>query len=112
MKGTEWTDEVCVTKKACIKDFEFFLAKEMKGHKESHDGIFGLARNHPYYLAKEEGLNRGPSYMMALENAGLISENSFSFYLAKFGEDSHLDFGAPRKDRMRNAEELQWIDLN
>jgi len=49
---------------------------------------------------------------MALLNADLISENTFSFYMAPYGKDSSLDFGKPRVDRMRDVEELRWIDLN
>ena len=50
--------------------------------------------------------------MLALENAKLISENTFSFYMAPYGKDSSLDFGKPRIDRMRDPKELRWIDLN
>jgi len=111
MLGVEWVDEVCVTSQACIKDFEYFLVKQESGLKEPMDGIFGLARNHPYYLAKDDGIQRGPSYMLALKNAELISEDTFSFYMAPYGKDSSLDFGKPRTDRMRDPEELRWIDL-
>ena len=50
--------------------------------------------------------------MLALQTAGLISENTFSFYMASEEQDSALDFGKPRTDRMRDASELTWIDLN
>lgn len=50
--------------------------------------------------------------MHAMENAKLISENTFSFYMANFEQDSYLDFGKPRLDRMRNSEELRWINLH
>lgn len=50
--------------------------------------------------------------MLALVNAGLISENTFSFYMAPYGKESALDFGTPRNDRMRDPGELRWIDLN
>jgi len=32
--------------------------------------------------------------------------------MAPYGKDSALDFGKPRNDRMRNPDELRWIDLN
>jgi len=112
MTGIEWTDNVCVTNQACIKDFEFFLISVQTGLLEPVDGFFGLARKHPYYLAEEAKVTRGPSYMHALEKAGLISENTFSFYMANFEQESFLDFGKPKEDRMRDPDELRWIDLH
>lgn len=112
MTGTEWTDQVCVTLDTCINDFEFFLIAEQEGFREPVDGVLGLARNMPFFLAKSEGTNRGPSYMMALENAGLISENTFSVEIAPFGSDSTMDFGAPQESKMRDPAELQWISIN
>ncbi len=44
--------------------------------------MIGLARNKPFYLSSDKGLNRGPSYMMGLVNAGILSTNAFSFYMA------------------------------
>ena len=111
MQGTEWTDEVCVTSQACIQDFEFFLIKEQAGLAEPVDGLFGLARNHPYFLAQEGGVTRGPSYMKALVNAGLISENTFSFYMSPADKESFLDFGKPKDSRMRDPLELRWVTL-
>lgn len=49
--------------------------------------------------------------MMALTNAGLISQNTFSFYIAPYGQESAMDFGAPKSDRMRDANELQYVNL-
>ena len=75
----------------------------------------GLARNKPFYLAAEGEENivqRGPSYMMALENSQLISENTFSFYLSPDGKDSHIDFGQPDEASMKSSRSLQYIDLN
>jgi len=51
MTGTEWTDQVCITDSACINDFEFFLAQRADGLRDPIDGVLGLARNLPYYLA-------------------------------------------------------------
>ena len=80
LSGIEWTDQVCVTLQACINDFEFFLIHAQEGLKEPVDGVLGMARNKAFYLSKEEEktATRGPSYMMAMQNAGLISENTFS----------------------------------
>ena len=52
MMGYEWTDQVCVTESACIKDFEFFLVhqqdKWLNLHEKVH-GILGLSRDHAHY---------------------------------------------------------------
>ena len=55
--------------------------------QDSIDGFLGLARNHPIAVDLEGDdvigeTVRGPSYMMALENAGLVTENSFSFLMS------------------------------
>ena len=50
--------------------------------------------------------------MMAMENANLISENTFSFSMAPFGIDSAIDFGAPKESRMSDIADMQWITLN
>ena len=112
MRGTEWTDNVCVTSLACLNDFEFFLVTDQEGLKEPVDGIMGLARNKPFYLSSEKGLSRGPSYMMGLVNAGLISTNAFSFYMAPYGNRSWIDFGEPKIESMRDSEDVAFIELN
>ena len=112
MTGNEWTDQVCVTDSACINDFEFFLVQQQTGLRDPIDGVLGLARNLPYYLAPQNGVTRGPSYMMAMQNAGLIDENTFSTYMVKGGEQSFMDFGKPREDRMRDRSEMAYINLN
>ena len=66
MSGTEWVDQVCVTVDACINGFEFFLIRQQEGLKDPVDGVLGLARNNPFFLNREQGTNRGPSYMMAM----------------------------------------------
>lgn len=96
--GVEWLDDVCVTDSACIKDFEYFLISQQQGLNEPVDGIFGLARNHPYFLAEGQGVQRGPSYMNALKNARLISENTFSFKMTTVAQQSSFDIGQPRED--------------
>ena len=112
LKGTEYTDTVCVTDLACIEDFEYFLISEQTNMREPIDGFLGLARNKPFYLKPEDGITRGPSFMMALENAGLISSETFSFSTAPARRESIIDFGEPNERRMRDPSELQWINLN
>ena len=55
-----------MTANACINDFEFFLIYEQEGLKDPVDGVLGLARNQPFFLNREQGTSRGPSYMMAM----------------------------------------------
>ena len=74
--------------------------------REPIDGFLGLARNNPFYLRPEDGINRGPSFIMALENAGLISEETFSIYTAPAGQESFIDFGVPKDDRIRAGSSL------
>ena len=112
LTGSEWVDQVCVTELACIENFEFFMITDQTNIREPIDGFMGLARNEPFFLNSEDGINRGPSYMMALKNANLISEEIFSFYTAPAGLESYIDFGAPREERMRDPDELEWIELN
>lgn len=109
LTGSEYVDQVCVTDLACIENFEYFLISEQTNMREPIDGFMGMARNLPFYLSPEAGINRGPSYMMALANAGLISEETFSFYTAPAGLESYIDFGAPKEERMRDPSELEWI---
>ena len=101
-----------MTLNACINNFEFFLIYEQEGLRDPVDGVLGLSRNKPFFLSRGQGTNRGPSYLMAMENSNLISERSFSFSMSPFGSDSHLDFGAPQNSRMRDPSELTWISLN
>lgn len=93
LSGIEWTDQVCVVESVCISDFEFFLISAQDGLKEPIDGILGLARNEPFYLAKSKKANRGPSYVAALKNADVITSSTFSIAMAPEGADSYIDFG-------------------
>ena len=70
-----------------------------------------MARNRPFYLDPEGEVKRGPSYMMALENANLVSQNTFSIQLSPYGEQSHIDFGTPQAARMKHSNWVQYIEL-
>ena len=48
---------------------------------------------------------------MALYNARLISENTFSFYLVPSGETSKVDFGQPVLTRIKPSNQVQYIPL-
>ena len=53
LKGHEYTDTVCILFSACVRDFEFFYIDEQRGMREPIDGILGMSRNKPFYLAPE-----------------------------------------------------------
>lgn len=113
MTGNEWTDTVCLTSEACVKDFEYFLINELvdEGLKEPIDGVLGLARNEPYYLADVGEVLRGPSVLKALDNAGIIEEDTFSFHFDSNSNEAQIDFGAPVSERMSDPADLTYINL-
>ena len=114
MTGQEWTDQVCINESACVEDFEFFLVEDSDNAwnlDAALDGIVGLARNYPHLLTKEKGNRRGPSIMMAMENAKIITDDSFSFFMRPAGKDSYFDFGKPKTSRMRDSDDLAWFDV-
>ena len=63
LTGYEWTDRVCINIGTCIDDFEFFLINTQKGLDEPIDGILGLSRNAPFYIAPDNGNTSGPLYV-------------------------------------------------
>jgi len=78
--GYEYVDKVCIALGTCIEDFEFFLINEQVGIAEPIDGILGLSRNNPFYVAPEGGNTTGPLYVEKLAAAGIIDADKFSFY--------------------------------
>ena len=48
--------------------------------------------------------------MLALSTQGTISENTFSFYFQKAGQDSFIDIGSPQLSLLRRGEDLVWIN--
>ena len=44
-----------------------------------------------------------------MHNAGIISENTFSFLLSGNNYDSHIDFGTPDESAMSDPDDLVWI---
>lgn len=45
VRGTEWTDKVCLGENHCVSDFEFFMIESQNFLKEPVDGFLGLARS-------------------------------------------------------------------
>lgn len=96
--GTEWTDQVCINDDHCVNDFEFFLIEKQTYLKEPMDGFLGLGRSEPFVTGElaDLGVQRGPSFVRALLNAGLIEKDTFSLYLSREGEgDNQIHFGDP-----------------
>eukprot|EP00354_Favella_ehrenbergii_P001286 CAMPEP_0170472308 /NCGR_PEP_ID=MMETSP0123-20130129/14364_1 /TAXON_ID=182087 /ORGANISM="Favella ehrenbergii, Strain Fehren 1" /LENGTH=362 /DNA_ID=CAMNT_0010740499 /DNA_START=595 /DNA_END=1684 /DNA_ORIENTATION=+ len=86
-----------------------------EGLREPINGVLGLSRDKPYYLADESRKaqsTRGPSYLHALKNAEIITEATVSFKIAPFGFESEIDFGPPKEDRIRKDGEMKWINVN
>ena len=71
----------------------------------------GLARNHPFILAPEEGVEIGPLYIEYLANAGIIPENKFSFYFNPPGFLSFVDLGVPQEKHFRPGTPVAEIQL-
>ena len=79
--GKEYTDTVCILFSACVKNFEFFLIEEQYGLDEPIDGILGLARDNPAYLAPNDGNKTGPLFIEKLWKDGIINEPVFSMMI-------------------------------
>ena len=99
----------------CISDFEFFLIKSQSFLKEPLDGFLGLGRSEPFISGKlaNVGFSRGPSYVRALTEAGIIAQNTFSLFLASNeDQESYIHFGDPLISSMKNADRLTYIKLH
>lgn len=77
----------------------------------------GLARDNTHFLADpatEKTFKRGPSIITAMQDAGFLTESTFSTYIADFGvADSFIDFGVPRIDeRLPTNGRMEYISLN
>ena len=95
LTGYEYTDKVCIALGTCLDDFEFFLIDSQVGIAEPIDGILGLSRNAPFYVAPEAGNPSGPLLVEHLAEANIIGADKFSFYFQAPGEQSWIDFGEP-----------------
>ena len=78
-----------------MQGFEFFYIDEQRGLREPIDGILGMSRNRPFFLAPGEGNQTGPLYIEALYNADVILANKFSFYFTEPSQISWVDLGEP-----------------
>ncbi len=96
---------------ACVENFEFFYIEEQYGIREPIDGILGMSRNKPFYLAPEKGNTTGPLYVEALANAGVIPMNRFSFYFTEPGELSWVDLGNPQSVNIKEGATVESIQL-
>ena len=84
LEGIEYKDKVCLYFSQCINDFEYFLISKQTGIREPIDGILGLSRAKDVF-AEDPSRKLGPLYVQYLRNAGLISSNTFSFYMQPYG---------------------------
>ena len=111
--GKEYTDTVCILFSACVSNFKFLLIEQQTGLKEPVDGVLGMARNRPQYLAPELGNPTGSLYFLKLATDGVISEHKFSFYISEPGinSTSFLDLGEPNLDNIRNDTTVKTTQL-
>lgn len=80
LTGYEYKDTVCVKLGTCLSNFEFFLIDSQTGISEPIDGILGLSRNAPFYIAQNNENTSGPLLTEHLFDAGQITADKFSFY--------------------------------
>ena len=104
--GKEYTDTVCILFSACVKNFEFFLIENQEGLNEPIDGILGLARDNPAYLAPNEGNQTGPLFIDHLWKDGVISDPIFALHMDSQNGDSWIDLGGPDLSTLARGEEL------
>ena len=105
---------MCIAENVCINDFGFFLIESQSYLKEPLDGFLGLGRSEPFISGQLAGLGfkRGPSFVRALTEAGIIDESTFSLFLSsKEDQDSLIHFGAPQTSSMKTEDNLTYIKL-
>jgi len=98
---------------ACVESFEFFYIDEQRGLREPIDGILGMSRNKPFFLAPSEGNKSGPLYIEALHRAGVIQANKFSFYFTSPSSLSWVDLGEPIEKNIKTdavIKDVQFIE--
>ena len=113
VSGSEWEDQVCLNNQ-CVEDFEYFLINKQTFLKEPIDGFLGLARTEPFITGSLRNSNyeRGPSYVRALQEAGLIGRDAFSVYLsAKDDGQNFIHFGEPDEKLVKNPDAFANIKL-
>lgn len=81
-----------------IDQFEFFEIMEQRGLMANVDGILGMSRK--MFTSEYE---TGPLFIDALFNNSMITENMFSFYMAKENEDSYVDIGYYSSSAMKGG---------
>ena len=106
LTGYEYRDKVCIILGTCLDDFEFFLIDSQVGIAEPIDGILGLSRNAPFYVAPEAGNTSGPLLVEHLAAEGHITADKFSFYFQAPGLESWVDFGEPDEAHKKDGTEF------
>ena len=114
VRGEEWLDKVCLNEKNCVEAFEFFVINNARENiHQAVDGFLGLGRSEPFKSGKLANVDfkRGPSYVDALYNEGLISENTFSLFLSANTANRYIHFGEPMTTSMNYPDKLMYIKL-
>lgn len=108
IEGVTGTDKVCLTSgDNCVDDFDFFLIEQNFIIPPQIDGILGMCAG-----GKVEDHENGPDFVQALFDADVISENTFSFFIADEAEDSYVDFGPARDTGMSDPEDVMYLNLS
>mmetsp|Transcript_33820 Transcript_33820/g.44671 ORF Transcript_33820/g.44671 Transcript_33820/m.44671 type:complete len:289 (+) Transcript_33820:339-1205(+) len=124
LKGLRASDQVCLPKSndlkgseegVCLEEFEFFLVSEQEGLTSRIDGVLGLSRSKLPANLEKEWRGIGPLYVKHLAKAGLIKENTFSFFLESYSDNkaltSFIDIGTPVEEHMRPGQPIVWFKL-
>mmetsp|Transcript_40807 Transcript_40807/g.29446 ORF Transcript_40807/g.29446 Transcript_40807/m.29446 type:complete len:304 (+) Transcript_40807:749-1660(+) len=61
---------------------------------------------------KVEDHENGPDLVQALLDNDVITENTFSFFIADEAEDSYVDFGPARDSGMSNPDDIVYLTLD
>ena len=116
VEGQELTDRICLASgfSSCIDSFKFYLINYSQTTIELPiDGFLGLGRVEPFETGSLAQINykRGPSFVHALQDAGLISETQFSFYLSQDPDKRFIHFGTPQTSSMKSSKTLSYIKM-
>lgn len=107
IEGVTGSDKVCLSNgDNCVDSFNFFLVEENFIIPPQVDGILGMCAG-----GKVEDHENGPDLVQALFDNDVVSENTFSFFLADDVEDSYVDFGPARDTGMSDPADIVYLSL-
>ena len=138
IEGVTGKDKVCLSESGnCADPFEFFLIQYNEMIPPEVDGILGMCAGGQIMSTKkgddsesddedwgtmgasdEDGKSKkyemhenGPDLVDALYDSNMITEKTFSFYLADEDETSYVDFGPARSTGMSAPLKIKYLTL-